>query len=320
MKATRDGFGEAMYELVAANREVVVVTADLAESVRLEKIKQDFPDQFVECGICEQNMVGVAAGIAMTGKKVVTAGFAAFHPGRNWEQIRVSICEQNLDVKIVGSHAGLATGPDGATHQALEDVALMSALPRMKILVPADANEAKEATKLLVSTDGPGYLRLSREPTAELNFSGEALRFGRGRILQQGEDAVIFTCGLTVELAMRVSDALRQEADLEVTVVDMATVVPLDEELVATLAAETNAVVTLEEHQVRGGLGSMIATYLAEHELVPIEIVGIEGKFGQSGTKNELWKEYGLTADAVCERVMRAIERKKNFVKYGSAS
>jgi len=308
MRSTRDGFGEAIYELVAAQKEVVVMTADLAASLRLEKVKADFPDQFVECGICEQNMVSAAAGIAMTGKKVVTAGFASFHPGRSWEQIRVA-CEQNLNVKIVGSHAGLATGPDGATHQALEDIALMSCLPEMKVYVPADYTEAKIYTNVLVNTDGPGYLRLSREPTADLPASDEWTP-GQARVWRDGDDAVIFACGLTVPLALQVAKQLKKDADLHVGVVSLASLVPLDEQTVVEYASSCGAVVTIEEHQLTGGMGQMVAAYLARQAPVVMEMVGIEGKFGQSGSREELWERYGLNEQNLREHVLRAIERK----------
>ncbi len=312
MQATRDGFGEAIYELVAADKDLVVMTADLAASLGLGKVKKDFPDQFVECGICEQNMVSVAAGIAMTGKKVVTAGFAAFHPGRDWDQIRVSVCEQNLDVKIVGSHAGLATGPDGATHQALEDIALMSCLPHMRVYVPADSSEAKALTAAMVNEAGPGYLRLSREPSEEIARGKAPIVPGKGQLIREGDDCVIVACGLTVALALQVAENLQKDADLHVGVINMSTLVPLDAELLAEQAAKCGSIVSVEEHQVIGGLGQMVAGQLARRTPCVMEMVGIEGKFGQSGSRAQLWEQYGLSEENLREHVLRAIERKIN--------
>ena len=309
MKATRDGFGESLYELVAANPNICVLAADTADSLRLGRIREEFPEQFIECGIAEGNMMSMAAGLAMAGKIPVVTSFAAFNPGRNWEQIRSSVCEANLNVKIVGSHAGLATGADGSIHQMLEDIAIMSVLPNMKVLVPADADEAVEATNAMIETEGPVYLRLSRAPTETLK-QGEPLHIGRARVLRDGEDATVVACGLMVPLALQAAHELQNEADLRVGVVNMSTLKPLDEATLFRLAQKAKAVVTVEEHQKIGGLGSLVASVLARQMPAIVEMVAVEDKFGQSGTKDELWEHYGLTVKHVKDAILRALERK----------
>jgi transketolase len=309
-KTIRDGFGEMMVELGQSNPNLIVLSADVSESLRLGEFKRTFPEQYVELGISEQNMAGVAAGIAMTGKTVVMASFAAFNPGRNWEQIRVSICEQNLDVKVVGGHAGLATGADGATHQALEDIALMSVLPKMRVVAPSSFVEAKAATAALVASPGPAYLRLSREGREKIGESKKSFKLGRGQVLRRGGRAMIIAYGLTVELALEAATQLYQDEALSVTVVNMATIKPLDKQLVINLARQNSGVVVVEEHQEIGGLGSMVGMVLAKAGLkVALEIVAIKDSFGESGTKAELFLKYGLNVSRIKECVWRAIEK-----------
>ena len=314
MKATRDGFGEELYDLVAADKNIIVLSADLSSSLKVDRIARDFPHQYVECGVSEQNMIGVAAGIAMTGKISVATSFATFNPGRNWEQIRVSVAMQGLPVKIIGSHAGLATGPDGATHQALEDLALMSVLPGMEVFVPADYQEARDCTRALIASGQPGYLRLSREPTPALDFGGSEFVAGRGRRLRSGSDATIVACGLTVALALEVADTLRAQADLAIGVVDLSTLVPLDTALLTQLAQQTHAIITIEEHELVGGLGALVAAHLGRTCPCILEMVGIEGRFGQSGSKEQLWEAYGLTAGNLQNHVIKALERKREWL------
>ncbi len=309
LKATRDGFGEAMVQAAEKDKNLMVLSADSVASLRLEEFKKRFPDQYVEMGVSEQNMAGVAAGLAMIGKTVVMAAFAAFNPGRNWEQIRVSICEQNLNVKIVGGHAGLATGADGGTHQALEDVALMTVLPNMKVLVPADYQEAKEAALAMLAVSGPAYLRLSREPTEGVTKAGDRFVLGQARLLEQGSEGTIVATGLMVEVAAAAAKELAA-AGTKIRLLNLSTVKPLDEKSILAAAKETGAMVVVEEGQKIGGVGSIIATFLSEKWPTPLEIVAVNDRFGQSGTKEQLFTQYGLTKEAIKKAVKKAQERK----------
>jgi transketolase len=309
--ATRDGFGQTILELGRTRPQLMVLSADLSDSMRLSAFKQELPEQYLELGISEQNMAGVAAGLALLGKTVVITSFAAFNPGRNWEQIRLSICEQNLNVKIVGSHAGLATGADGATHQALEDLALMTVLPRMRVFVPADFAQAQIATEVMLDTPGPVYLRLSREPSAALPTNAQTSNLDQGQVLRLGQAATIVACGLTVELALQAASELEREEALSVRVLNFATLKPLAGEQLLKAARETGALVTIEEHQRHGGLGSLVASYLSQTWPVPLEIIGVDDAFGTSGTKDELFTRYGLTVAAIKKKVWQALERKK---------
>lgn len=308
LKATRDGFGAAMRQAAEKDKNLMVLCADVSESLRLNEFKKQFPEQYLELGVSEQNMIGVAAGLASRGHTVVVSSFATFNPGRNWEQIRVSLCEQKLNVKIVGGHAGLATGPDGATHQALEDIALMSVLPEMKVVAPADYREAKEAALAMLSIDGPVYLRLSREPAAEIEQDG-GFQFGQARKLAEGTDATIMTYGLTLPLALQAAKEL-EDFQFQVRVLNFSTIKPLDEHSLKLAVQETKAIVVVEEAEKIGGLSSMVATYLGENCLAPLEIVAVDNSFGQSGKKGELFDYYGLTVEKIKTQVLRAIERK----------
>ncbi len=308
LRATRDGFGEAILEAARVNPNLMVLSADSVESLRLAAFKKELPRQYLEMGVSEQNMAGVAAGLAMLGKTVVIGGFATFNPGRNWEQIRVAICEQNLSVKIVGSHAGLATGADGTTHQALEDLALMTVLPNMKVVVPADFQQAKEATLALLQEPGPGYLRLAREATEDLSVS-KPFVFGQAQLLHQGNDATIIACGLMVPLALKVAAEL-QTFNLQIRVLNMSTIKPLDKTATLKAAQETQALVIAEEHQENGGLGSLVATYLSQVRPTRVALVAINDVFGQSGTKTELFQHYQLTTKKIKEKVLALILKK----------
>lgn len=308
LRATRDGFGEAILLAARNNPNLLVLSADSVESLRLTELKKELPQQYLELGVSEQNMAGVAAGLAMLGKTVVIGGFATFNPGRNWEQIRVAICEQNLSVKIVGSHAGLATGADGATHQALEDLALMTVLPNMKVVVPADFQQAKEAILALLQEPGPGYLRLAREPTEDLP-SDQTFVFGQAQLLHQGNDATIVACGLMVSLALQVAKEL-QTFKLNIRVLNMSTVKPLDKKALLAAASETQAIIVAEEHQQTGGLGSLVASYLSQELPTKLALIAVDDVFGESGTKEELFKKYHLTVTKIKEKVLELILKK----------
>jgi len=309
MGSTRDGFGKGIIELAQMNERVVVITADLAESVRLIEYKEKFPERFVECGVAEQSMATVASGMANYGKILFMASYAVFSPGRNWEQIRTTIAINNLPVKIIGSHAGVVTGADGVTHQALEDIALMRCLPNMTVIVPCDAEEARKTTLAVVEIDGPVYIRLSREAMPEITGQNSEFKIGKANILREGKDVTIVGCGWILSEAMKASEDLSKEG-IECEVINMHTVSPLDSDTLIKSVNKTGCVVSVEDHQVEGGLGSAVAQVLAFARPTPQEFVGIIHQYGQSGTARELIKEYGLDAETIKDRVRKVIGRR----------
>jgi transketolase len=319
-RAIRDGFGEGLLAAAAKNANVVALTADLSESTRVEAFAEKYPDRFIQVGVAEQNMAGIAAGLGVSGKIPFISSFATFSPGRNWEQIRTTVAYNNSNVKIAGHHAGVSTGPDGATHQALEDIALMSALPNMKVVVPCDAEEAKKATVAATRIWGPMYLRLARSATPVVTTVKTPFVPGKGIMLwdPSGEagkrgglkpQAVIFACGPLVTNALHAAQELEKEK-IGVIVVNMHTIKPLDAALVVDLAKKTGAVVTAEEHQITGGLGSAVASVLAKKAPTPQEFVGVHDRFGESGTPEELMTRFGLGAEDIVHAVRRVLRRK----------
>ena len=308
-KSTRDGFGIGIIEITQKDERIVAISADLAESVRLKEFKEKFPGRFVECGVAEQNMATIASGMANYGKIPFMASYAIFSPGRNWEQIRTAIAINNFPVKIVGSHAGIITGADGVTHQALEDIAIMRCLPNMTVIVPCDAEEARKATIASVETDGPVYIRLSREATPVLTREDDEFKIGKANILRAGKDATIVGCGWILSEAILASEDLAKEG-IECEVSNMHTVSPIDTETLVESVNKTGCVVSVEDHQVEGGLGSAIAQTLAFTRPTPQEFVAVIRQFGQSGTAGELIKRYGLDAESIKDKVRKVITRK----------
>ncbi len=310
-KATRDGFGEALLELGASNQKIVVLTADLTESTRVADFAKKFPERFIECGVAEQNMAGIAAGLAAEGKIPFITSYAVFSPGRNWDQIRVSICYSNLPVKIIGCHTGLSVGPDGATHQALEDIALMRVLPNMTVVVPCDAIQARQATQASISINGPVYIRLTREATpAIIQSSNIKFQIGRAEILENyGQDAAIVACGPLVYQALIAAKELNDEG-IKTMIVNNHTIKPLDKVTLLKAARDCGAVVTVEEHQVNGGMGSAVAELLSANYPVPMEFVGMQDSFGESGDPDQLLAKYGMSVGKIKEMVKSVILRK----------
>ncbi|MFH2063143.1 MAG: transketolase C-terminal domain-containing protein [bacterium] len=308
--ATRDGFGRGMVEAAERDERVVAVCADLTESMRLTEFERSFPDRFVRIGVSEQLLVSLGAGLALGGKTPFVASFAAFSPGRSWEQVRTNVCLNGTNVKIVGGHAGVTVGPDGATHQALEDIAITRCLPNLTVVVPCDAEQARLATLALAEADGPAYLRLGREPRPNLTTAETPFEIGRIQTFREGDDAAIVACGVMVGPALQAAETLAAEDGLECRVLNCHTIKPLDSQAVLAAARECGAVVTAEEHQLAGGLGSAVAETLAERRPTPIEFVGVRDRFGQSGEPDELLEEYGLTADDIRAAVRRAVARK----------
>lgn len=308
---SRNGFGEGLVIAGEENPNVVGLCADLTESTRMEGFKKKFPERFIEVGVAEQNLVTVASGMAHEGKIPFTSSYATFSPGRNWEQIRTTICYNNVPVKIAGSHSGISVGPDGATHQALEDIALMRALPNMVVVVPADAIEAKKATISIAKNGKPSYLRLSRDKVPTITTENSPFEIGKAEVLMQGKDATIIACGQMVYMALMVAKQLEKE-EISVRVINLHTIKPLDSKTILAAAEETGAIVTAEEHQVNGGLGGAIAEVVSQSYPVPMKIIGIEDTFGESGSPAELLKKFGLTRENIKKAVLDVLRKKKN--------
>jgi transketolase len=292
LKACRDAFGEALLELGKKNKKVVVVSADLAESTRCLDFSKKYPSRFFEVGVAEQNMAGVGAGLALEGLTPFICSFAVFSPGRNWEQIRVSICYNKANVKIVSSHAGLNVGEDGATHQALEDIALMRVLPNMTVIAPCDFEETKEAVLAAAKIKGPVYIRYGREKTPVIPGKSK-FQIGKADILRQGKDVTIIACGPMVAEALAAAEELAKQ-NISAEVINCHTIKPIDKTTIINSAKKTKRVITVEEHQVNGGLGSAVAEVLSQNYPVPMKIIGMPDKFGESGTAKQLWDKYGL--------------------------
>ena len=293
--AMRDAYGEALLELGAADPDVVVVGADTTGSLKSGVFATKFPERFFNVGIAEQNLVSIAAGMALAGKVAFAGTYAIFVPGKSVDQIRNNIAYPNLNVKLVCSHGGISVGPDGASHQQVEDIAIMRAIPKMKVVVPADAASTKGAVKAIASIPGPFYVRLTRASTPVVYDGGFEYKFGRANILRDGSDVALVACGIMVPEALKAAESLKAQG-VSATVVDLHTVKPIDSETLAKVAQRCGRVVTAEEHNVMGGLGSAVAEVLGETRPTPMKRVGVMDTFGESGEAGELLKKYGLTA------------------------
>ena len=282
-QATREAYGQALEELGAVRQDVVVLDADLSKSTKTSMFQSKYPDRFFNAGIAEQNLMGLAAGFAAAGKVPFASTFAVFATGRAYDQIRNSICYPRLNVKIAATHAGITVGEDGGSHQALEDINLMRGLPNMTVLVPADGPEAKNAVKAAAEYEGPVYIRLGRSGVPTITDADAPFVIGKGRVMREGSDVTLIGCGMMVAKALEAADALAEEG-VSAAVIDMSTIKPIDRELIVEWAKKTGAIVTAEEHNIIGGLGSAVAEVLVEEALVPMERVGIEDVFGESGT------------------------------------
>jgi len=311
-KASRDGFGKALLELGEKDPNVWALSADVSESTRTHWFAEKFPERFVQVGVAEQNMAGVAAGIASCGKKAFISAFAAFSPGRNFDQIRVSVCYSNLDVKIHASHAGLSVGPDGASHQILEDIALMRALPNMTVLVPCDLEQAKKATLEAAKLKTPVYIRTSRENSPVFTTPSTPFAIGKANVYRDGKDAAIFACGLQVFEALKAAEELKKKG-IDAAVIDMHSIKPIDKETILYYAKKCKALVSVEDHQINGGLGSAIAEVLCENHPAPLKRLGMHDKFGESGNASELFRKYGLDAAGIVKGAEEAMAGKSGF-------
>lgn len=308
-KSSRDGFGKALLEL-GENPNVWAVTADVSESSRTHWFAEKFPDRFVQVGVAEQNMAGVAAGIASCGKTVFISAFAAFSPGRNFDQIRVSICYNKSNVKIHGSHAGVSVGPDGASHQILEDIAMMRVLPDMVVLVPADCEEARKATLEAAKITQPVYIRTSRENTPVFTTPQSPFKIGKANVLRDGEDIAIFACGLQVYEALKAAEELKKKG-INAAVINLHTIKPLDVDTIIHYAKKCKLILAVEDHQINGGLGGAVAEVLGEFCPTPMKRLGMLDKFAESGNCSELYKKYGLDAAGIEKAALELLKLKK---------
>lgn len=307
--ATRDAYGQALAELGAINDNVVVLDADLSKSTKTNEFKKVFPERFFNIGIAEQNLLGTAAGFAAAGKIPFASSFAVFAVGRAYDQIRNSIAYPKLNVKIAATHAGLTVGEDGGSHQMLEDIALMRALPNMTVLVPADGEETKQAVLAAAAYEGPVYIRLGRPKVPALFDDTYQFAIGKGVVLQDGSDVTLVATGIMVSKAVEAAEKLAAEG-ISAAVVNISTIKPLDNALIVQMAQKTGAVVTCEEHNIYGGLGSAVAEVLVENCPVPMARVGVEDSFGESGLPDQLLEKYGLTADHIAAKAKAVIARK----------
>lgn len=313
MLPIRKGFGQGLEKAGELDPTVVGVCADLTESTQMHLFAEKFPKRFIQVGVAEQNLVTVAAGMAAMGKLPFVSSYAMFSPGRNWEQIRTTICYNDVPVVVVGSHAGISVGPDGGTHQALEDIALMRVLPNMIVLTPCDAIEAKKATLAIAKLRKPCYLRLAREKSPVITTEDTPFEIGKAQIFHETDGLAhvgVIACGALVHNAMRAAQKLEKEG-IRVKVMNMGTIKPLDNQAIIALAKETRSLVTVEEHQQSGGLGSAVAELLAKEFPTPIEFVGIKDEYGQSGSPAELIEFFHLGTNGIIDAIKKAVNRKQ---------
>lgn len=309
----RKGFGGGLALAGETNKDIVALSADLTESTQMHFFKNKFPERFIEIGVAEQNLAATASGMAAMGKYPFFSSYAMFSPGRNWEQIRTTIAYNDRPAVIVGSHAGISVGPDGGTHQAVEDIALMRVIPRMAVISPCDSIQAKKATIALSADPRIAYLRLAREKTPVITSEDTPFEIGKGQVLYRPEGiahVAIIATGALVANALRVAKEFGEKKHIKIIVINIHTIKPLDEELIIKIAKETKAIVTLEEHQTAGGLGSAVAECLAKNAPTPIEFVGVQDVFGQSGTPLELIEHYGMGRDGISSAVEKVMGRK----------
>lgn len=307
---TRNGYGDGLVEAGKKDKNVMVLCADLTESTRSLAFKTAFPDRFVQLGVSEQSMASIAAGMAITGKVPFISSYACFSPGRNWEQIRTTIALQNSNVKIAGAHAGVSVGPDGATHQMIEDIAIMRVMPNMRVLVPCDAVETKKATLAVAAYKGPCYIRFAREKSPVFTTEKTPFKFGRAETYRHGDDVTIIGAGPLLYEALLAAQVLSVDHKIEARVINMHTVKPLDAKMIVKAAKETGAIVTVEEAQAAGGLGGAIAEVLCDNAPVPLDRIGVQDRFGESGEPRELLETLSLTAPAIIAAVKRLLKRK----------
>jgi transketolase len=310
LKETRQGFADALIELGAENPNIVVLGGDVSGSVKTSLFKEKFPERFISVGIAEQDMMGTAAGLAVAGKIPFASAYGEFAAGRPFDQIRQSLAYSEMNVKICASHCGISVGPDGATHQSLEDVALMRILPHMTVVTPCDYNETFLAVKKCVEVDGPFYIRFYRDKTPNFTDKNATFQFGKANTLVEGTDVTLVANGLLVWEAIKASEQLKKEG-ISARVINMHTIKPIDSEILIKAAKETGLVITCEDHQKNGGLFSAVAEVLVQNNPVPMDFVAVNDTFGESGTMEQLMDKYGIDAKAIITKVKKNLKRKK---------
>ena len=308
-KETRGGFGEGLLEAGKQNSKVIALCADVTGSVKMDIFKKEFPERFVQCGIAEANMVGIASGLAIAGKVSFIGGFAGFVTGRVYDQIRQAVAYSDNNVKICGSHAGITLGEDGATHQIMEDIGMMKTLPNMTVVVPCDFNQTKAATLAVAEHKGPVYLRYGRPKVANFTPENQEFVIGKAQLLSEGKDVTLFATGHLVWEALEAARML-EEKGISAEVINIHTIKPIDKEAILKSIAKTRCAVSCEEHLINSGLGDSIAQIAAMHDPIPLEYVAVDDKFGQSGTPEELMEKYGLKAPNIVEKALKVISRK----------
>ncbi len=307
---TRNGYGDALIELGKTDPRVVVLTADLAESTRVQEFQKQYPERFIECGVAEQNMVGIAAGLALSGHIPFVSSYAVFMPGRAWDQVRVSVCYTQANVKLVGAHTGVSVGPDGATHQALEDIAITRVLPNLTIIAPCDAEETRKATLAMARMIGPAYIRFAREKTPLITTPETPFVIGTANILRTGSDVTIAACGPLVAEALFAAEELARTG-IQAEVINCHTIKPFDTKTLIASVKKTGSCVTVEEHQITGGLFGAVSETLAQHAPSPVIPVGMPDCFGESGTPEELLNKYNMTKRDILRAVQRLLSKKR---------
>lgn len=308
-KATRDGYGAGLLKLGQMNKNVVVLSADLTESTRADWFKREFPERFFSFGIAEQDMMSTAAGFALSGKVPFCCTFGIFASGRAWDQLRNSIAYMKLNVNIAGTHGGVLVGPDGATHQAIEEITLTRVMPHMNVVVPADAKEAEDATIAASFVDGPVYLRLGRENLPIITGSDETFKIGKAKIVKEGRDVTVIACGVMVYQTILADEILKRDG-IDAEIINLHTIKPLDAKTIISSAKKTGAIVTAEEHLLAGGMGSAVAETLVQEFPVPVEMVGIRDRFGESGQPWQLMEHLGLMPENIAASVKRVLQRR----------
>jgi len=308
-KATRFGYGEGLVLVGEKNPEVVALGADITASTCVDQFKNRFPDRFISIGIAEQNMIGIAAGLSLAGKIPYATNYGVFLSGRAWDQLRTTVCYSNLNVKLGGAHGGISVGPDGATHQALEEISIMRCLPNMKVIVPADSNETRKAALAAAEVYGPVYIRFGREATPSITKEETPFELGKAYCVRDGSDVAVIACGVMVYESLVAAEALAKEG-IDTMVINNHTVKPLDKQTLIEAAVKTGAVVTAEEHQVAGGMGSAVLELLAQYAPVPARMIGVNDRFGESGDPDVLMKAFGLKSENIAQAVRETLNMK----------